>query len=249
VALLDRDVKRELRSLPSGLAETVGKHLLMCGRLVDSDPAAAVAHAKKACELASRVACVRETYAIAAYANQDFQVALREARTYRRMTGAQSFLPMMADCERGLGRPERALEVIAEVDLQTLPVETRAEALIVAAGARQDLGQTDAALALLDSELLRSKQRSSWLARLRMAYAELLSAAKRPEEARRWMRAAEAADPDGSTVFPERLAQSVDIEFEEVLEEEVPEMEAPEDPETGVSEPPLPPQDPPVSER
>ena len=38
---------------------------------------------------------------------RDDTLALRELRTYRRITGRDDQLPLMADCERGLGRPER----------------------------------------------------------------------------------------------------------------------------------------------
>ena len=40
--------------------------------------------------------------------------ALRELRTVRRLSGSSEHLPIMADCERGLGRPERALALARE---------------------------------------------------------------------------------------------------------------------------------------
>jgi tetratricopeptide (TPR) repeat protein len=209
-------VKRELRSLPTGLAEAVGKHLLMVGRLIDDDTALALQHAERAHRLASRVACVRETLAIAAYANDDYRTALRESRTVRRMTGDDTWLPMIADCERGLGRPERALDTLREADLPSLEPAVRAESLIVLAGARRDLGQVDAALHALEDPLLRSRTQATWLARMRLAYADLLAEAGRDDESTRWLRLAEAADPDGTTVDPEALSQLLDIEIVDV---------------------------------
>ena len=210
-AELDRGIRRELRSLPTGLAESVGGQLFMAARLIDTDPAAAMPYAEHAHRLASRVACVREALAATAYANDDYRVALREARTVRRMTGDSAWLPMIADCERGLGRPERAIDLLREADLPTLPADVQAEALIVLAGARQDLGDTDAALAALDTQLLRSKRPAPWLARMRLAYSELLTAAGRDSEARKWIKHAEAADPDGSALDPERLSSLEDV--------------------------------------
>lgn len=218
---LDKEIKRELRSLPTGLADAVGQHLLMAGRLIDDDPALAVRHAEHAHRLASRVACVREALAVAAYATGDYRVALREARTVRRMRGDDAWLPLIADCERGLGRPEKALEVLRETDLAALPPEAHAEGLIVMAGARQDLGQTEAALALLDNKLLRSRKPAPWVARMRLAYSGLLAAAGREEEAGTWARMAAAADPDGATVHAERRADLDLVEIWEVPEEEL----------------------------
>ena len=205
-AELDRATRRELRSLPTGLAESVGGQLFMAARLIDTDPAEAMKYAEHAHRLASRVAGVREALAATAYANEDYRVALREARTVRRMTGDSAWLPIIADCERGLGRPERAIDLLREADLPSLTPEIQAESLIVLAGARQDLGDIEAALATLDNKLLRSKRPAPWLARMRMAYAELLTAAGRNAEAMTWVKHAEAADPDGSALDPERVA-------------------------------------------
>ena len=231
-ASLDRTIRRDLRSLPTGLAESVGGQLFMAARLVDTDPALALKHAQHAQQLASRVACVRETLAVTAYANADYQVAKREATTVRRMTGDDSWLAMIADCERGLGRPERAVDLLRSSDLDSLPIADRVEALIVLAGARQDMGDTDAALAVLDGKLLRSAKPAPWLARIRMAYAELLAAAGQPEEAAAWWQRAEQADPDGSTIDPDRLATLEDAVFVDAAELE-PEQEAGVDPDAA----------------
>ena len=210
----------------------MGGQLFMAARLVDTDPALALKHAQHAQQLASRVACVRETLAVTAYANADYQVAKREATTVRRMTGDDSWLAMIADCERGLGRPERAVDLLRSSDLDSLPIADRVEALIVLAGARQDMGDTDAALAVLDGKLLRSAKPAPWLARIRMAYAELLAAAGQPEEAAAWWQRAEQADPDGSTIDPDRLATLEDAVFVDAAELE-PEQEAGVDPDAA----------------
>ena len=56
-----------------------------------------------------RVGVVREACGIAAYRTGRWAEALSELRAARRMTGRDDYLPIMADCERALGRPDRAL--------------------------------------------------------------------------------------------------------------------------------------------
>ena len=106
---LDRGARAGLRSLPKDLAEKIARHLVAAGQLLDEDPAAALAHAQYARNLAPRLAVVREASAWRRTCNGDYATALTELRAVRRMTGDPSYLPIMADCERGLGRPERAL--------------------------------------------------------------------------------------------------------------------------------------------
>lgn len=207
LSVLDRTVLGQLRTLPDRLAELVGGHLVMAARLLEVDPEAALDHARAARDLAPRLVCVREGVAEAAYAVGDFGVAGREARTVRRMTGDDAWLPLIADCERGLGRADRALEILSAQSLESLRPEIRAEAVMVKAGARADLGQDDAALATLDCPLLRVRERSDWVARLRFAYAEALLRLDRRDEALKWLRLATAGDPEGITGAGVRLAE------------------------------------------
>src|SRR5690606_19036933 len=104
---LDRVARNELKTLSKENAEGVARHLAMAARLIDQDPELAHAHATSAARRAGRIGVVRETLAITAYATGDFALALRELRTYRRITGRDDQLPMMVDSERGLGRPDK----------------------------------------------------------------------------------------------------------------------------------------------
>lgn len=146
---LDRDVRRDLESLAPDNAAVVARHLVMAGALLDEDPETALAHARAAQRRAGRVAVVRETAGLAAYRAGEYDEALRELRTARRLSGSEAQLPVMADCERGLGRPERALEMATSPQAQRLPRAAQIELAIVAAGARQDLGEPDAAVLAL----------------------------------------------------------------------------------------------------
>ena len=206
-AELDRAVRAELSSLASLNAEAVSRHLVMAGRLLDEDPEAAYAHTVAARERAGRVAAVREAAGIAAYLTGRYAEALAELRAARRMSGDQSTLPVMADCERGLGRPEKALAIAASPEVAKLDAAGKAEMLIVASGARRDLGQPDAAALLLQGPELRAGRRKAWSARLFYAYAEAVLAAGREDDAVLWFGHAADADESGETDADERLAE------------------------------------------
>src|SRR5205807_499634 len=118
---LDSDVRAELRSLPKGLAEVVGKHLVAAGMLVDTDPELALRHARYARGKAGRVGMVREAAGLAAYHAGEWAEALSELRAARRMSNGPGHVAVMADCERALGRPERAIELAREGQAMTLP--------------------------------------------------------------------------------------------------------------------------------
>jgi hypothetical protein len=140
---LDRSAWRELKALTKDNAEWVAGHLVMASRVVDEDPERAHKHALAASRRAGRIPVVRETVGITAYLLGDFALALRELRTYRRLSGSNDQVPMMVDCERGLGRPEKALELAGEVNRSELSPSIAVELAIARSGARLDLGHLD----------------------------------------------------------------------------------------------------------
>ncbi|MEU4089776.1 hypothetical protein [Streptomyces aureus] len=213
-------MRQELLSLPKGLAEDVSRNLVMVARLIDEDPEGAYAYSRIALRLASRVAAVREAAGFAAYANQKYSEALAEFRAARRMTGSVELWPVMADCERGLGRPEKALEMAGAPEVQKLDKAGQVEMRLVAAGARRDMDQLDAAIVTLQSPELASNSVQPWTARLRYAYADALLAAGREGEAREWFAKTVESDKDGSTDASDRLAEMDGIEFVDALVED-----------------------------
>ncbi|MFE4861077.1 hypothetical protein [Streptomyces sp. NPDC056670] len=213
-------MRQELMSLPKGLAEDVASNLVMVARLIDEDPEQAYAYSRIALRLASRVAAVREAAGFAAYATQKYSEALAEFRAARRMTGTVELWPVMADCERGLGRPERALAMAGEPEVQKLDKAGQVEMRLVAAGARRDMGQLDAAIVTLQSPELASNSVQPWTARLRYAYADALLAATREDEAREWFAKALEADKDGSTDASDRLAELDGVDFVDAMVED-----------------------------
>ncbi|WP_229907189.1 tetratricopeptide repeat protein [Streptomyces vinaceus] len=204
-------------SLPKGLAEEVSRNLVMVARLIDEDPEQAYAYSRIALRLASRVAAVREAAGFAAYATQKYSEALAEFRAAKRMTGSVELWPVMADCERGLGRPERALAMAGEPEVQKLDKAGQVEMRLVAAGARRDMGQLDAAIVTLQSPELASNSVQPWTARLRYAYADALLAAGREDEAREWFAKTVEADKDGAMDASDRLAELDGVEFVDAL--------------------------------
>ncbi|MDT9686448.1 tetratricopeptide repeat protein [Streptomyces sp. TRM76323] len=216
---IDKDVRQELMSLPKTLAEDVARNLVMVAKLIDEDPEKAYAYSRIALRLASRVAAVREAAGFAAYATQKYAEALAEFRAARRMTGTVDLWPVMADCERGLGRPERALAMAGEPEVQKLDKAGQVEMRLVAAGARRDMGQLDAAIVTLQSPELASNSIQPWTARLRYAYADALLAAGREGEAREWFAKALESDKEGTTDASDRLAELDGVEFVDAIEE------------------------------
>ncbi|WP_405781931.1 hypothetical protein [Streptomyces sp. NBC_00859] len=206
-------------SLPKTLAEDVAKNLVMVARLIDEDPDEAYEYSRIALRLASRVAAVREAAGFAAYATQKYTEALAEFRATKRMTGTVDLWPVMADCERGLGRPERAMAMAGEPEVQKLDKAGQVEMRLVAAGARRDMGQIDAAIVTLQSPELASNSVQPWTARLRYAYADALLAAGREDEAREWFAKTIESDKDGSTDASDRLAELEGVEFVDVEDE------------------------------
>jgi tetratricopeptide (TPR) repeat protein len=200
-------VRAELRSLPKDLAEIVAAHLVVAGRLIDNDPEQAYAHAEAARRRASRLPIVREAAAETAYAAGLYDVALTEFRALRRMTATPDYLPVMADCERALGRPHNALKLAREADRAGLDPALRIEMIIVEAGARRDLGQDHESLRILERAVDRARPESissSAVARLRYAYADALLAAGRESEARHWFASAAKLDHDHETDAQQR---------------------------------------------
>jgi tetratricopeptide (TPR) repeat protein len=189
------------------VADKVARHLVAAGTIIDEDSELALRHAIAARRLASRIAVVREAVGLAAYAAGDWTTAIAELRTYHRMTGRQTHLAELADCERALGRPERAIDLFRGADVAKLEKAGEIELLIVAAGARGDLGQHDAAAAMLQVRELTADEDAEWAARLRYAYADALLAGGRREEAREWFARAAATDEDQVTDAAERLLE------------------------------------------
>lgn len=201
------EIRRELTTLDRNTADFVARSLVAAGELLDEDPEAALEHARAARERSGRIAAVREAVGIAAYRCGDWAQGLAELRAARRLGSKSPLLPLIADCERGLGRPERAIELARSPEAAQLEGDDADELRIVVAGARADLGQMDQALALLSTPHLDPTRTGQTAARLFYAYAETLLALERGDEALQWFINAAAADVEGITDAEERITE------------------------------------------
>jgi tetratricopeptide (TPR) repeat protein len=191
--LLDKVARAELKTLSKDNADWVARHLVMAGRLIESDPELAHKHSQAAGRRAGRVAVVRESVGITAYALGEFELALRELRTYRRISGRDDQLPLMVDSERGIGRPEKALELGRSVVRASLDVPVQVALAIAMSGARLDLGQPEAALTELQIPQLDPERAYVWSPALFDAYATVLEDLGRDEEAEQWWQRSDRA--------------------------------------------------------
>jgi len=209
-------VRQDLRSLAKDTADLTARHLVMTGRLLDADPQAALAHARAAGALAGRIGAVREAVGLAAYAAHEWAEALSELRAARRITGRAEHLAVLADCERAMGRAERALAVLDDPQVAKLDQAARVELVIVVAGARRDLGQADAAVLLLQGPARATTARRPWATRLWYAHADALLEAGREDEAREWFAKAAEQDGQGETDAMDRLLELDGVVLEDL---------------------------------
>lgn len=203
---LDNFVQRQLRALEMQNAEVVAKHLVMASRYLELDPKFALEHAQAAVKRAGRIAAVREAAGIAAYVAEDYEMALRELRTHRRITGSNDHYAILMDCERALDRIDKALSLAEDAQHEELDAATRVEVALVVSGIKHDQGNLKGAIAALEIPELNAKRGYEYSPRLFEAYADLLDEAGRSQEASRWMRLAvitEAALGQGDFAEPE----------------------------------------------
>ena len=211
---ISREVKDELRGLPADLAATVGRYLVAAE--LASDPEQAYRYAQAARRLAARIGVVREVNGITAYQTGRWAEALTELRAARRLTGRGEHLALMADSERALGRPDRALDLVHSDDAKRLPRAAQIELRIVESGIRRDQGLADAAVLALQVPELADGRLRPWSARLFYAYGDALLAAGRPEAAREAFSRAVVADEDEQTDALARLDELDGITVEDL---------------------------------
>jgi tetratricopeptide (TPR) repeat protein len=216
---LDPSAMAELRTLPGDLAEVIARLLVATAGTEDADTA--YRYAKQARDLAARVGVVRETCAIAAYQAGDWAGALAEFRAARRLTGRDSYLPLMADCERALGRLDRALDLVTSPEAKAADRDIRIELRIVESGIRRDQGLLEAAVVALQGPELGGGRIRPEHARLYYAYADALLAAGRDDEAREWFGRAASADVDSETDAAERFEELDDVTFDDLGDEDL----------------------------
>jgi tetratricopeptide (TPR) repeat protein len=203
---LEKSARAELLSLSAENAKVVSRHLVALSIFIDDDPERAHQHGVAASYHAGRLAVVRESAGFAAYRAGHYEIALKELRAAHRISGSVAMWPVMADCERGLGRPLKAIEMSGSPEVKKLEKSEEIEMRIVAAGARRDLGEFDAAVLTLTCKELKSAK-EDWSMRLFYAYADALLAAGRRSEAKEWFEKCATIDSDEITDAAEKAAK------------------------------------------
>jgi tetratricopeptide (TPR) repeat protein len=226
--MLIKSAYNDLKTLDKENADVVARHLVMVARLLDEDPEKAHMHAISASRRGGRIGLTRETLGITAYTIGDFALALRELKTYQRITGRDDQIALMVDSERGVGRPDKALEVGRSVDRTKLDDSVQVNLAIAMSGARLDLEQTELALAELEIPQLRADKAYAYHAPLYFAYGDVLAELGREEEAAKWERRGELLDAaldkmeiDGGTDESMGIETEYETAVEEVASDEV----------------------------
>ncbi|TGD28211.1 hypothetical protein EB835_17665 [Brevibacterium sp. S22] len=171
---------------------------------------------------AGRVAVVREALGIAAYYVEQYDEAVRELRTHRRISGSNDNIALIADAERGRGKPEKALELLQNIEDLDVDNDTRTELVIVAAGAKSDLDDIAGARRLIEAEDFTQKP-SGGLVRLMAAYAEVLRIDGEAELADKYEELSRRTAKATGTLFGDEepdLNAGVEIETVEEIEDE-----------------------------
>lgn len=216
-AMLSKEDRERLRGLSKEHAENIGLHILAAYVLQEENPDLALEHAKWVAKQASRIDFARETLAFVAYRQGDYKLAAKEFRTAMRMNGYLDYLPFIADCERGMGNLDKALEICMSDEAKSLKGEVKAEMFLVYAGVLFDTGHSDKAI-----DLVHAMGRSKGLPgeyRMRAVQAEqyFLEEAGRSDEAVELESLLDSlenqyADADDDDINPDDIVIDYDLE-------------------------------------
>lgn len=194
---LPRDVAEEIRRVAhfgraGGVKQDVkeASEAFEEGRLDD-----AIVLLERAKHHAPRSPTIRALAGLVHYHLSAWREAASELAAYRRLSGRSDQDPVYADALRALGRPEKAVEVLEDLDPGEVSEDVLVEGLLVQAGALRDLGRADEAVEVLRRGPLHPKEVLDHHLRLWYALGDALEAAGRPKDARAWWDAVYAEDP------------------------------------------------------
>lgn len=197
---LEDDIVRELKA-----TARPGKHEILVKTFAEAatafaedDLETAIKLADQAKHMALRAPSVRELLGISHYHQGNFKEASKELSAFRRITGSTEQNPVIADCYRAMDRPERAVELIDEMDHRVLPASVFYEGQIVAAGALADMKDLDGAIARLQKLNLKPGSPQEHHLRAWYVLGDLLERKGRFTQARELFEAAVALDPEAT---------------------------------------------------
>ncbi len=205
VSILPRDVVADLDVLSPGVKVRVERWLAAARLALEEDPLQAYEYAQEAGRIGGRSSVVREAVGVAAYQAGEFAAARKDLQAARRIGGRDDLIPLIADCERALGNPRKAVDLANSDEAKRLRGETQAELLLVTSGARLDMDQTNAAVSLLRGPCSNTPANAAWASRIYYGYGEALLANGDAETAREWFVKSAGADQLGTTDAMDRV--------------------------------------------
>lgn len=170
---------------------------------MEEDYDEAIRLGEQAKHIALRSAAARELLGLAYYRVGKWSEAAKELTTFRRISGSTEENPVIADAYRAMGKPDKAVEICAEIDRKAVEPAVYYEGVIVAAGALADQDRLEDGIALLERLDLRPEVAAEHHLRAWYALADLLERKGRFTQAREWFEAVAAADAE-LTDAPER---------------------------------------------
>ncbi|HVF53985.1 MAG TPA: tetratricopeptide repeat protein [Actinomycetota bacterium] len=207
VHLADDLVKELHATARPGKAELLVKVFAdAAAAFMEDDFDEAIRLGEQAKHLALRAAAPRELLGLAYYRAGRWKEAARELSAFKRLAGSLDQNHVIADCQRALGRPEKAVELCDEVDRGRTSEDIFFESQIVAAGALADMKRVDDAIARLQALELRPEDAGEHHLRAWYVLADLLERRGRFTQAREWFEAVVAVDPE-LTDASERLTK------------------------------------------
>lgn len=207
------EISREIDQVAHfGSAPRVKKQIVEAGEAFEAgEYERALEPLLEAKKKAPRSVFVREVLGLAYHHLGRWREAARELSAYRRLSDLRNRDPELADCERALGRPEKAVEILSDITAQDVDEEVLTEGLIVAAGALQDLGRDEEAVKTLERGPLRPPGGVDvHHLRLWYALADALERVGRRSDARGWWDAIYAEDPEFFDIAKRRLGVKLD---------------------------------------
>lgn len=197
-----------MRSTPKDRREPAIHHLTKAmGDFADERYGAAVPELRKAKELSPRSSTIRELLGLSAYRSGKWEEALRELRTFRRITGDLIHMPVEMDCLRALDRKEDVTKTWERLRSHDISPTIDHEARVVYASFLLDEGKAREAWPIIKPGRLIASPSEGELRRWFVA-ARVALAAGDKDAARRIVAALDEQDPNFEGVDALRSAVS-----------------------------------------